>query len=84
MSSMRKCSLRCSCMYAVSLTNIGNFRYLDGLGGKEDDLDFMNDLGNELKEDVAEKKGKKRKAADEEKADENDGDWDDDDVDDEG
>lgn len=71
-------------MYAVSLTNIGNFRYLDGLGGKEDDLDFMNDLGNELKEDVAEKKGKKRKAADEEKADENDGDWDDDDVDDEG
>lgn len=43
----------------------------------------MNDLGNELKEDVANKKGKKRKVDDEEKTEENEADWDDD-VDDEG
>lgn len=61
------------------------YRYLDGLGGKDDDLDFMNDLGDELKDDGADKKGKKKKskADDGDKEDENDGDWDDDVGDDE-
>ncbi|XP_037050465.1 uncharacterized protein F23B12.7-like [Bradysia coprophila] len=59
--------------------------YLDGLGGKDDDLDFMNDLGNELKDDAENKKDKKKKQkVDEDKEEENDGDWDDEDVDDAG
>lgn len=55
---------------------------MDGLGGKADDLDFMNDLGNELKEDATNKKGKKKKVMDAAKEEENDGDWDGDDDDD--
>lgn len=78
---MRKCFVLCF-VWSLLTSNL-HFRYLDGLGGKDDELDFMNDLGNELKEDVANKKGKKRKVDDEEKAEENEADWDDD-VDDEG
>ncbi len=62
-------------------------RYLDGLGGKDDDLDFMNDLGNELKEDGADKKGKKKteqKVDVEDNDEENVGDWDDDEIEDMG
>lgn len=61
--------------------SIFNFRYLDKLGGKDDeDLDFMNDLGNELKDDSQDKKGKKKKKKMEEETaeEENDGDWGDD------
>lgn len=53
---------------------------MDGLGGKEDDLDFMNDLGNELNEDSDAKKNKKKRKKDdvEAKADEEEADWGDD------
>lgn len=65
--------------------------YLDSLGGAtqedEDDLDFLNELGNELKEDESKAKGKKQKkksAADVDDDDDDEGDWafDDDDADD--
>lgn len=59
--------------------------YLDGLGGKskDEELDFMNDLGDELNEDAGgskkkQKKGKKADVDDDEAAD----DWDDDENDD--
>lgn len=70
----------CGVCFCIGIETVFfNFRYLDGLGGKNDDLDFMNDLGNELKEDATSKKGKKKKVVDDDKEDENDGDWDDDD-----
>lgn len=55
--------------------------YLDGLGGKadadEEDLDFLKDLGDELKEDEAQsKKNKKKRKVDDDEEDEAEGDWD--------
>lgn len=56
--------------------------YLDGLGGKskDDELDFMNDLGDELNDDGKGRKKKQKKAKKDVDVDDDEtaGDWDDD------
>lgn len=60
--------------------------YLNGLGKKskvddEDDLDFLNDLGDELNDGGPKDKSKKKKKRNEDEEDDDDGDWDMDDND---